>query len=103
MKARKFLPLPCVLLLLLSSCGGQDVVTYSEYRRIRPNMPIDQVERIIGHKGRVANDDKSDGAIIPNPGEIVYAWQNKDGSNLSVVTLNGKVVSMSETGLSLYP
>ncbi|WP_139159712.1 hypothetical protein [Asticcacaulis taihuensis] len=100
MKSLGFTGIAFVFLLLLTSCGHHDVVTYSKFRQIHPNMTMDQVERIIGHKGRMINGEHIDGVIVANPGEVVYFWQNEDQSNLSIATINGRVVNAAASGLN---
>ena len=83
-----------LLLLSLSSCGGHDVVTYAEYKQVRPNMKFTDVERLVGHNGRFINGQTINGAFIATkPDEMVYIWQNKDGSNMSVIVVDGRVVA----------
>ena len=99
MKPYTFLLLACIPLLLLSACGSHDVVTYSEFRQIRPNMTLAEVEQIIGHKGHLINGERIDGALVATPGKQVYFWQNKDKSNVSVALMNGRVVNTAASQL----
>lgn len=100
MKNGRFLIL-CLSLVTLTSCGGEDVVTYSDFEKIKPGMTLDEVEKMIGRKGVLANKDEySDGMIVPTiPGEQVYYWQNKNESNLNISILNGRVNHKAETDL----
>ncbi len=92
-----FIAIACII---LSACGGKDVVTYAEFRQIQPNMTLADAEKIVGHKGTLLEGQDIDGAIVPTlPGEKIYFWENKDKSNLNIALMYGHVINTAQTGL----
>ncbi len=100
MKMIKLLPLALIFCLLSTGCSSKNIVSYKSFEKIRPNMKLDQVEKIIGSKGKLLKGEIFSGAIIATiPGEQVYCWINKDQSNLCVALLNGGVIHVSQYDL----
>lgn len=57
-------------------------------------MSVTDVRAIIGSEGKLLGNEDIDGMIVPNQGEQVYYWMNKDGSYVSVAVLDDKVTTI---------
>ena len=97
--------LPSLLLtavLLLPGCGAKYKVSNNVYRQLRPGMTLREVNLRIGHPGRrVSTSEGAKDQIAPNPGEIVYIWQNKDGSHVDAAFRGDIMVAAHASGLGL--
>jgi hypothetical protein len=92
----------------LTSCSTHDVVTYSNFKKISAEytnnsagIPLIDVQKVVGSQPKLGKENKVNGILVAQvPGESVYYWINKDGSNMSVTVINGKVTGLTESGLN---
>lgn len=83
--------------LALSGCANHENVTYADYLSVKPGMRYEEIEHTIGHPGMVlASGQFLEGGIVGTPGEIVYFWKNRDGSNMSVSIKGDRVTSAAQ-------
>ncbi|MFT4074955.1 MAG: hypothetical protein QM647_05420 [Asticcacaulis sp.] len=93
--------------LLLASCSAHDVVTYATFKKISAEytanptgIPFADVRKIVGSEPKLSKGENVDGILVAKvPGEAVYYWINKDGSNISVTVDNGMVTGLAESAL----
>jgi hypothetical protein len=78
--------------LISSTSTGSDHTTHitlAKFNQIRPGMTLAEVEAILG-TGRAQGVTRTGG---------LYTWQNKDGSNMNVSILDGRVTATVQWGL----
>ena len=70
-------------IISLSACAdGHDVVTYAEFKQLRPGMTLNQVSHVIGSNGKIENQSMPIiGALGVTQDEVdrgdeVYVWIN---------------------------
>lgn len=90
------------LLLAASSLAGCNrsaiqppVVTLDEYNQVKPGMTYQQVVSVVGAPETSKFPD-------PDPrvkNQYVYVWANADGSKMSLVVKDEKVITPSQLGL----
>ena len=79
---------------LTSSSSESQLVTMSEYNQIYDGMTYGDVVRIIGSRGEeLSRSSTADYTIT------MYAWTNKNGSNMTAMFENGKLTTKSQIGL----
>jgi hypothetical protein len=72
-----------------------------KYNKVNPDMTIVQINTIAGIKGQ----EMSSTTMPAIPGIMgtltsqVYSWANPDGSNMTIMFQNGKVISKAQFGL----
>ena len=79
---------------LTSSSSESQLVTMSEYNQIYDGMTYGDVVRIIGSRGEELSRSSTAGYTI-----TMYAWSNKNGSNMTAMFENGKLTTKSQIGL----
>jgi|LSQX01.3.fsa_nt_gb hypothetical protein len=79
---------------LTSSSSESQLVTMSEYNQIYDGMTYGDVVRIIGSRGEELSRSSTAGYTI-----TMYAWSNKNGSNMTAMFENGKLTTKSQLGL----
>ncbi len=79
---------------LTSSSSESQLVTMSEYNQIYDGMTYGDVVRIIGSRGEELSRSSTAGYTI-----TMYAWKNKNGSNMTAMFENGKLTTKSQIGL----
>ncbi|WP_367340838.1 hypothetical protein, partial [Aminivibrio sp.] len=75
---------------LTSSSSESQLVTMSEYNQIYDGMTYGDVVRIIGSRGEELSRSSTAGYTI-----TMYAWSNKNGSNMTAMFENGKLTTKS--------
>lgn len=93
-------------LLLATSCGdGPPSVSHADFEKIKLGATYSDVAALIGFEGRkVSGQDHIIGSIaVPDeglsPGEDVFIWMNKDGSNVSVKFYQRRAIQAAEWDL----
>jgi hypothetical protein len=87
--------------LSLAACSRHEVVTYGDFRSMRPGMTYQQVAGVIGHPGSVLREGESvEGGIVPEGGKAVYVWKNKDGSNMTAAFKDDRLINMGQYDLN---
>lgn len=89
------------LMLCLGGCSsrppaasGPPVVNLAGFEKLKPGMSYDEVKSAVGHEGSLPENSKS-----PGPGMVTASWANSDGSNMTVIFSDGKVMRKVQTGL----
>lgn len=77
-----------------------DVVSYSEFVKLREGMSLTEVQSIIGHEGKVEPKTVRLGSSgQPIDRTRTYKWANYDGSSLTILVEGGRVVHLIDHGL----
>ena len=87
--------------VLFAGCAKPRVVTLDEYNRISTGMPYTEVVQSVGNNG-VESGSASAGAGTANqPGYTskIYRWHNHDGSYMTCIFGNDKVLGKAQEGL----
>lgn len=85
----------------LLGCGMTNPITMEKYNKVSTDMTLAQVDVIAGIKGQ----EMSSTTMPAVPGVMgaltsqVYSWANPDGSNMTIMFQNGKVISKAQLGL----
>ena len=79
----------------------QQLVTFSEYKRIQMDMSYNQVIEIIGAEGEEISRNKIDGipSVMNSIETTMYQWINSNGSNMNVVFQNDELMQKAQFGL----
>jgi hypothetical protein len=70
-----------------------DVISLSDYSSVENGMSLSTVDSYLGGTPKSQTPDAS---IV---GGVDYRWENRDGSSVTVVIVNDRVVGKSESGL----
>ena len=85
--------------LLVAACGGKDTVSYNVYRQLRPGMTLREVKLRIGHPGRLlGGNEVVEGRLLTQPGESIYVWANRDGSQVEAAFQRDIMVAAAASG-----
>lgn len=80
---------------------NEPVVTYSEYSRVQNGMSYDEVVSIIGERGREVSRGHTEGVpgVMEDLDTVMYDWVNNDGSNMSAMFQNDRLMNKAQFGL----
>jgi hypothetical protein len=88
-----------MLLLAVAACTPNNrIVTNGEFHKLRPGMTYAQAVQATGAEGRRRGaSERVIGALVPRgPDEVVYVWQNADGSNVSAAFQADRLTATAE-------
>jgi hypothetical protein len=93
-------------LLAMTGCeNNHEIVTRSEFQKIKPGMTLDQVNAAIGSEGRKMSPTESIPGTLSvssdraSLGDEVYVWVNRDSSNASVQFSSGLSIAAAQRNL----
>jgi outer membrane protein assembly factor BamE (lipoprotein component of BamABCDE complex) len=70
-------------------------VTKAKYDQVQTGMTLSQVQDIIGKPGELTTE-----ISVPTGGsQAFYHWKNPDGSSMTAIFLNGKLVLKNQINL----
>jgi hypothetical protein len=89
---------------VLGGCGVvsiSNVVSLADYNQIQTGMSYTQVESIIGSPGTETAHTHMDGVsgVMPSIDDVIYSWQNADGSNMLAMFQNDRLTTKAQAGL----
>jgi hypothetical protein len=99
---RRLAALACAVMVLV---GCENKISKANFDKIQKGMTLAQVETILGGSGE--EDSSPQGMTINEAGvagssreskERIYVWKS-DSGQITVVTVDGKVVEARQTGL----
>lgn len=73
------------------------VVTRAEFLQVREGMTYSQVCDIIGSPGEELAREEIESLL--GPGVSMYAWVNRDGTNMNATFEHGRLINKSQSGL----
>ncbi|MBA3314604.1 MAG: DUF3862 domain-containing protein [Planctomycetota bacterium] len=74
------------------------VITTAEYNQLNDGMTYDEVYEVIGYHGKEMSRNK-----IAGHETVMFAWQNRNGTNANVMFQNDRLVSRAQFGLPSGP
>lgn len=74
--------------------ADEPAVTKAEFDQLREGMSYEDTARVVGASGELQGSSE-----IAGYWTVTYSWMNSDGSNLSAMFQNGRLVSKSRFGL----
>ncbi|MEF3169134.1 MAG: hypothetical protein K6360_07370 [Deltaproteobacteria bacterium] len=86
---------------LVGCASGSDVVSKAEYDQISEGMYYSQVVSIVGQGGTELSSGTMEGVpgVMPSITTKMYMWQNSDGSNMTAMFQNYKLINKAQFGL----
>lgn len=99
------LKLPIGLCLLMLGVGvftgcGKQVVTREEFERVNVGMSYDDVVYVVGQEGNKLSTQAVGSVTSLDGNSMVCTWRNSDGSRMSAIFENNRLVSKSEHRLN---
>ncbi|MEC4805792.1 MAG: hypothetical protein SAJ72_16180 [Jaaginema sp. PMC 1080.18] len=98
-----------ILALLLWSCNPNPPVssnpelqefTYDEFEQIKVGMTLAEAEAVMaGSATKINKIDTDLGMGVVSVENVTYQWVNEDGSSVTVLEQNGKIIFKMQTGL----
>lgn len=93
-----------ILPLLVSACTlNNPSVTKAKYDQVQTNMTGSEVEKIIGHPGESTAETAFSIPGVPTlpigNKQAVYQWKNTDGSAMTAVFIDDKLVFKAQVNL----
>jgi len=81
--------------------AARQVVSLSDYERIRPGMSYFEVRMIIGDGGTELSRSHLDGVagVMESIDTVMYGWSNANGSNMNAMFQNDKLIQKAQFGL----
>jgi len=85
-----------ILSLVVNACTLiSPRVTKAKYDQVQTGMALSQVQDIIGKPGELTTE-----ISVPTGGpQAFYHWKNPDGSSMTAIFLNGKLVLKNQINL----
>jgi hypothetical protein len=85
-----------ILSLVVNACTLiSPRVTKAKYDQVQTGMTLSQVQDIIGKPGELTTE-----ISVPTGGpQAFYHWKNPDGSSMTAIFLNGKLVLKNQINL----
>ena len=78
-----------------SNTTNNPVITMSKYEQLETGISYRQAVTIIGAEGKELSR-----STVADYSTVMYAWQNRDGSNMSAMFQNGRLVNKAQFGLN---
>ncbi len=78
-----------VLLVFLNHKTPKDNLTLAEYIRLQPGMSVGEAQLILGRGVEIEQSTES----------VTFIWKNPNGSKITVIFQNGKLIKKQQTGL----
>jgi len=77
------------------------IVTLSEFRRLKTGISYHEAVNIIGTQGEEISRNRIDGVpgVTESIETIMFQWANKNGSNMNAMFQNDKLISKAQFGL----
>jgi hypothetical protein len=92
---------PGIMSCLFAGCGSApNVVTMAEYSQVQNGMTYQQVLSVIGQTGEEVSSAAAPGTTGGTVSETqTYQWKNPDGSSMTVIFWNKKLMGKAQHGL----
>lgn len=93
------------LSLLINACTliNPNTVTKAKYDQIQTGMTLEQVQKVVGKPGEVTGEMSFNVPGVPDVPiggqQALYHWKNPDGSSMTALFINDKLVLKTELNL----